>query len=66
MIINECPTCGQKLREIIDDDGVFIARRCDRCGCNWSIFQLTPEAIFNNIEKTHQPKQNKNNLEKWL
>ena len=66
MTINECPTCGQELREINDEKGVFIARRCDKCGTNWSIFQLTPETIFANVEKTHQPKRSNNDLTKWM
>lgn len=40
MIINKCPTCGQKLKEVPGDGGIFKARFCDKCCCTWSIFDL--------------------------
>lgn len=55
MIINKCPTCNEKLEEVVGDGGVFKARFCNKCGRSWSIFDLK----YNKRKKA-------TNLNKWI
>lgn len=47
MLIEECPTCGLKLKEMGDP----IYFHCDKCGENWMLEELEFKDVQNKMDK---------------